>query len=254
MKKTKIWEGKQRFGLGPNQEKLQAILEYKNYKKITKKELIEIIKKYNISANPNYLIKSMLLKKRLISFKRGNYFIIPIKSIDKLVGISELEFINYFLESEYYIGLFNAYYHHGFTGQIPNKLFVFNTKFSGNKVILNFNIKFFKIKKGKLFGIEKKYPYSDIERTILDSLDYSNYLGGLDKVLDEIKEVSFDKNKLAKYAIRYKSIKIIKLVGILTNNKKLFNFVKQKKALSYYTTIRNTKLNLIDKKWKIRLI
>src|SRR3989344_1047137 len=144
--------------------------------------------------------------------------------------------------SEYYIGLYNAFNLHGFTEQIPNKMFVFNTKYSADKKILHYNFKFFKIKKDKLFGILKKYkyPYSDKERTIIDALDYPEYLGGLNEVIERIKISEYNKTRLIDYAIKYGSIKIIKLVGLLTNNNKLLNLLKNKKALSYYTTIKKS--------------
>jgi len=243
------------LGLSPNQERLQSILEYKKYKIIKRKDLINLILEHKISKNPEYLIKSMLQKGRLVFFKRENYIIIPISSINKAIALSEFELNEYILREDYYIGLFNAFNLHGFTEQIPNKMFVFNTKYSADKKILHYNFKFFKIKKDKLFGIFKnKYPYSDRERTIIDALEYPEYLGGLSEVIDRIKNAEFDKDKLINYAIRYNSIKIIKLVGILTGSNKLFSLLNKKKALSYYTTVKRTGTKLLDKKWKIRLI
>ncbi|MFH1209995.1 MAG: hypothetical protein V1663_04365 [archaeon] len=244
------------FGLSHNQERLQSILEYKRYKIIKRKDLIDLISKYKISENPVYLIKSMLQRGRLVSFKRENYIIIPINSVNKAVALSEFELNEYILGTEgYYIGLYNAFNLHGFTEQIPNKLFVFNTKYSADKQIIHYNFKFFKVKKDKMFGIIKnKYPYSDKERTIIDALEYPEYLGGLSEVIDRIKEVKFDKGKLINYAIRYNSIKIMKLVGMLTDSNKLFSLLNKDKALSYYTTVRKTMTKLLDKKWKLRLI
>lgn len=245
-----------REGLSPNREKLQSILEYKKYKIIGRNELIQLISKYKISKNPRYLIKSMLKSGRLVSFKRGSYIVIPISSIDKTVGLSNFEINDYILGTDnYYIGLYNAFNLHGFTEQIPNKIFVFNTKYSADKKILHYNFKFFKIKKEKLFGIFKeKYPYSDKERTIIDALEYSQYLGGLNEVINRIKNVSYDKQKLVEYALNYKSIKIMKLVGFLTGSNKIQEFLKNNKALSYYTTIKKSGMKQLDKKWKIRLI
>lgn len=244
------------FGLSPNQERIQSILEYKKYKTIKREDLIKLISEHNISKNPGYLIKSMLVKKRLISFKNGHYIIIPISSVNKSPALSDFELNEYLLGTEkYYIGLYNAFNLHGFTEQIPNKMFIFNTKYSADKKILHYNFKFFKVKKNKLFGIIKnKYPYSDKERTIIDSLDYPEYLGSLSEVIDRIKNVKFDKEKLINYAITYNSIKIMKLVGVLTNSNKLLSLLKKKKALSYYTTIKKTTTKLLDKKWKLRLI
>ena len=231
MKKTKD------LGLTPNQGRLQSILEYRKYKIIKRNDLISLISKYKISKNPKYLIKSMLQKKRLVFFKKGHYIVIPVSSVDKTIGIDNFELNEYFLESDdYYIGLYNAFNLHGFTEQIPTKLFVFNTKYSVDKKILHYNFKFFKIKKDKLFGVLRKYkyPYSDKERTIIDALEYPEYLGGLSEVMDRIKKVKYNKTSLIDYAIKYNSIKIIKLVGLLTNSNKLLNFLKKKKALSYY--------------------
>jgi|SRR3989344_3555556 len=244
-------------GLTPNQERLQSILEYKKYQIIKREALISLISKFKISKNPRYLIKSMLYKKRLIFFKKGHYIVIPVSSVDKTAGIDNFELNEHFLESyEYYIGLYNAFNLHGFTEQIPNKSFVFNTKYSADKRILHFKFKYFKIKKEKLFGIltKYKYPYSDRERTIVDALEYPEYLGGLSEVIDRIKKVKYNKIRLIEYAIRYNSIKIIKLVGLLTNSNKLLNLLKKRKALSYYTTIKKVNTKLINRKWKIRLI
>ncbi len=245
------------LSLTPNQGRLQSILEYKKCKVIKRNDLISLISKFKISKNPKYLIKSMLQKKRLVFFKKGHYIVVPVSSVDKTVGIDNFELNERFLESdEYYIGLYNAFNLHGFTEQIPTKLFVFNTKYSADKKILHYRYKFFKIKKDKLFGIFRKYkyPYSDKERTIIDVLEYPEYLGGLSEVLDRIKEAEYNKTRLIDYAIKYNSIKIIKLVGLLTNSNKLLNVLKKKNALSYYTTIKKTRTKLLDKKWRIRLI
>jgi len=244
------------FGLSPNQERIQSILEYKKYKTIKREDLISLISEHKISKNPKYLIKSMLQKGRLVYFKRGNYLIIPVSSVNKSTALSEFELNEYFLGTEaYYLGLYNAFNLHGFTEQIPNKLFVFNTKYSMDKQVLHYNLKFFKIKKYKLFGIIKnQYPYSDKERTIIDALDYPEYLGGLSEVMDRIKNVKFDKGKLINYAARYDSVKVMKLVGMLTHSDELFALLDKKGALSYYTTIKKTTTKLLDKKWKIRLI
>jgi len=242
-------------GLSPSQERLQSILEYKKYKILKRNDLINLISKYDISKNPKYLIKSMLHIRRLVSFKRGNYIIIPISSVSKEATLDEFEINEHILGEDYYIGLYNAFNLHGFTEQIPNKMFIFNTKYSADRKILHYNFKFFKVKRDKLFGIIKnKYPYSDKERTIIDALEYPGYLGGLSEVMDRIKNVKFDKDKLINYAIVYNSIKIMKLAGILTNSKKLLGLLNKKKAMSYYTTIRKTGTKLLDKKWKIRLI
>jgi|SRR3989344_277485 len=251
MKKTKEFSG-----LSPNQERIMSILEYKNTEIVTRVELIGLIKKYTKIKDIQDIIEKLQKKKRLIPIMKGIYMVVPFSSIDKKWSIEDYKIADYLLKENYYIGLCNAFNLHKFSEQIPNKLFIFNTKYSADKKILHYNFKFFKIKKDKLFGIFKKYkyPYSDKERTIIDTLDYPEYLGGLSEVMERIKNVEYDEARLIDYAIKYNSIKIIKIVGLLTNRNKLLNLLKKKKALSYYTTIKKTRTNLLDKKWKIRLI
>ena len=253
MKKTK--EKKNILGLSPNQERILSILEYKKVEIIERAELVSLIKKYLEIRDISDLITKLQAKKRLVPIKKGVYMVVPFSSINKQWALDEYEITDYLLKQEYYIGLFNAFNLHGFTEQIPNKMFVFNTKYSADKMILHYKFKFFKVKKDKLFGIfRNKYPYSDRERTIIDALEYPEYLGGLSEVIDRIKNARYNKGKLINYAIQYNSNKIIKLVGILTGSNKLFSLLKKKKARSYYTTVKRTRTKLLDKKWKIRLI
>ena len=243
-------------GLSPNQERIMSILEYKRIELIKRHELIDLIKKYEVSKNPEFLIKSLLRKKRLISIKNGVYLIVPLRAVDKKVGIDEYQTNKYLLgDIPYYIGLYNAFNKYHFTTQIPNMLFVFNTKYSGYKKILSIRIKYIKIKKDKLFGVtDEKYPYSDKERTIIDVLNYPKYLGRLKRLIDEINDSKYDKKKLIDYSIRYDSVKIMKIVGYMTKSPEIYRVLKKEGKLKYYTTIRKTKMDIIDKKWKIRFI
>src|SRR3989344_526409 len=250
MKNTRILAG-----FSPNQERFMNIVEYKKIEIITREELIKIIKKFTKIKYIQLMIEKLQKKKRIVSIKRGVYMVIPLRAIDKKFSLDNYQLADYLLKEDYYIGLYNAFNLHGFTEQIPTKLFVFNTKYSADKKILHYNFKFFKIKKDKLFGIVKeKYPYYDKERTIIDVLEYPEYLGGLSEVIDRIKQVNYNKVRLVDYATKYESIKIIQLVGLLTNGNKLLSLLKKKNALSYYTTIKKSRTKLLDKKWKIRLI
>ncbi len=241
---------KKTAGLSKNQEKLLSILEYKKLIFITRNELITIINKYIDVKNANKLILSMIKKNRLKSIIKAKYLVIPMRAINKKWTLSESEIIKFLMgDSQYYFGLGTAFNQHHFTEQIPNKLFIFNSKYSYNKHILNYYIKMIKIKKSRLFGFSNSdYPSSDKERTIIDALKYSSYLGGLDSVLDILKNIKFNQKKLEKYAIRYNSIKIIKLIGMITDSSKLYKYLKKNKKL-YYTSIKGIEKK--NKKWKI---
>ncbi|MFT4304785.1 MAG: type IV toxin-antitoxin system AbiEi family antitoxin domain-containing protein [Candidatus Woesearchaeota archaeon] len=240
-------------GLSPSEEQILSILEYKKIDIIKKEELINLIKKHVSIKDVDYLIEKLLYKKRIKIIKKGMYLVIPISSIDQNRSMDELKIINYLLEKDYYIGLYNAFNYHGFTEQIPNKTFIFNTKYSSEKEFLNHKFKFFKIKKSKIFGILKN-NYSDKERTIIDSLNYFEYFGNLSSVFEKIKLIKYNEKKLIDYSIKFNSIKVLKLIGYITNSEKIYNVLKKKNALSYYTTIKKTNMKLLHKKWKLRLI
>src|SRR3989344_6400129 len=181
-----------------------GILEYKKVEIITKEELLDLIEKYMKVKDPVDLIEKLLKKRKIVSIKKGIYMIVPFIALDKKWALDEYRIIDYLLKDNYYIGLYNAFNLHGFTEQIPNKLFIFNTKYSADKMILHYKFKFFKVKSNKLFGIiRNKYPYSYKERTIIDAIEYPAYLGGLSEVMNRIRNVKLDKNKLVNYAIKY---------------------------------------------------
>lgn len=240
-------------GLSPNQERIMGILEYKRIEIITKIELLNLIKEHMDVKDPIDLIEKLRKKRKLVSIKKGIYMIMPFIAIDKKWSLDEYKINNYLLKDNYYVGLYNAFHKYHFTTQVPNILFVFNTKYSGHKRIMNMRFKYIKIKKDKLFGItDEKYPYSDKERTIIDVLDYPEYFGGLGKIIHKIK--GYNKEKLIDYTIKYNSIKIMKIIGYLTNSSKIYKILKKGGKLNYYTTVKKTKLKIINKKWKIRLI
>jgi predicted transcriptional regulator of viral defense system len=252
---TKMKKTIENMGLSPNQERIMSILEYKKIEIVGRKELIVLIKKYLEIKDISDLITKLQSKKRLVPIKKGVYMIVPFSSVDKKWALDDYKIADYLLKQDYYIGLFNSFNFHGFTEQIPNKIFIFNTKYSADKKILHYRFKFFKVKREKIFGVtNNKYPYSDRERTIIDALEYPEYLGGLSEVIDRVNSSKYDKAKLIDYAIRYKSIKIMKLVGMLTKDLRLLGILKNKKALSYYTTLKRTGTKLLEKKWKLRLI
>src|SRR3989344_8082081 len=134
-------------GLSPNQEKIISILEYKKMEIITRDKLLKLIKKPMKIKDPSDLIEKLLKKSRLIIIKREIYMVVPLAAINKKWTLDEYQILDYLLKDKYYIGLYNAFNLHGFTEQIPNKVFIFNTRYSADKKILHFNVKFFKIKK-----------------------------------------------------------------------------------------------------------
>jgi len=239
-------------------KKIIGILEYQKIKFITTFDLINLINKYTDSKDPLQLIKYLKKQKRLISIKRNIYLYNSVSSLNNKVGVSEFEVNEAYLDGEsYYIGLLNAYNHHKLTTQLSNQLFVFNTKYNIEKKIFNFKIKYIQINKKVFFGIVKgKYLYSDLEKTIIDVLQYFKYIDKLENIINNIikNKDLINEKKLISYAKKYKSIKLLKLIGIITDNKELYNYLNKKDKFRYYTKIRNSGSKKWYRKWKIILI
>ena len=125
MKKTRKFTG-----LSPHQEKIMSILTYKKIEIITRSELIHLIKKHIKVKDVFDLIEKLQKKKNLVSLQRGIYMVIPFSAINKKWVLDEFRIIDYLLKEDYYIGLYHAFHLHGFTEQIPNNMFVFNTIYS----------------------------------------------------------------------------------------------------------------------------
>ena len=103
----------------------ELIDEYKEVQ--TALEIVELAdKRFELKIkDPIDLIEKLLKRNKLKIIRRGIYLVIPFSSINKTWSLSEFEINSYLLKNTpYYIGLFNAFYLHHFTGQIPNKMFV----------------------------------------------------------------------------------------------------------------------------------
>ncbi len=136
------------MGLSPNQERIMSILEYKKIDIIKRKDIISLIKKHLEIKDISDLITKLQNKKKIVPIKKSVYMVVPFFAVDRKWALDQFRIIDYLLD-EYYIGLYNAFNLHGFTEQIPNKTFVFNTKYSADKKILHYKFKFFKVKKDK---------------------------------------------------------------------------------------------------------
>ena len=244
----------EKTGLSKTQREILSILEYNDVKIISRDEIIRLIRKYNLSSNPSAFVLRLIKNKVLAKFKRKVYYVIPLGKFGGSSILSEYDLVTEYLgNNNYYFGLYSALYHFKLIDQIPNKLFVFNMNYSMNKKIKGYNIRFIKILNKKYFGIIKEaYFYSDMERTLIDTLYYSDIIP-LNQALEIFKTARYNFNKIFEYAKKYNSIKLFKLLGYITNNKKLYNYLKTKGLLNKYSTFNNTGKDELIQKWKIRL-
>jgi len=87
------------------------------------------------------------------------------------------------LDAKYYIGGFNALYHHGITQQIPNQFTVYNDKLSGKRNFGKLAVRFIKTQNENIIGFSRiKMTQRDavnmatLARTLLDLIrDWNRY-------------------------------------------------------------------------------
>lgn len=148
-----------------------------------KSEIEEIIKEYKrVFKSPlsiTNIIKYLSRHKYIKRIFQKYYYL---NSIDErkrgfcLYEDKELLFIVLNkLGIKWYVGLNSALYLNGKSWQVPRRLHILNSKFSGAKNILSLKVDFSKIKESLFFGLKKakttngvRYYYSTLAKTSLD--------------------------------------------------------------------------------------
>jgi predicted transcriptional regulator of viral defense system len=132
---------------------------------------------YNDSNKASKIIASLLRKKRLIRIEKGKYLLVPIKAPNQQWVPNEFVVAALWMgNNPYYIGYFTMYNYWGFTDQIPQTIYVLNTKKFSRTVIGGVRYEAIKIDQKKYYGIKKimiegeEVSISDKERTLVDMI------------------------------------------------------------------------------------
>ena len=161
------------------------------------------------------LLSRLSRKGRFIRLEKGKYILVPIKAPNQLWTPNEFITAKLWMgDVPYYIGYFTMYNYWGFTEQIPQIVFVLNTKKSRTKVIGNVQYKAVKIDKRKYYGIKKikiddeVVCVSDKERTLVDFIykpigSFGNIKSVLSNNLQKI-----DMDKFIKYLVVFPVISV----------------------------------------------
>ncbi|KXB07609.1 transcriptional regulator, partial [candidate division MSBL1 archaeon SCGC-AAA382M17] len=136
------------------------------------------------------------LKKKgwLDRMQRGKYVIVPLEAGESGTFTEHEFLIASELVSPYYIGFLSALNFHGLTEQTPISVFVATTKRVRNRTIHNIPYYFVTLKEEKFFGTKeysvagKTVIISDPEKTLIDCLDHLEYSGGIEQVVNGLKE------------------------------------------------------------------
>ena len=124
-------------------------------------------------------------------------------------------------EVPYYFGYFTAYYYWGLTEQVPQTMYMLNTKKSYTKIIGSTRYKAVKINKAKYYGVMKitveseEVNISDRERTLVDFV--YNPIGTFGNLKATIKNSieKIDINKFVDYLIQFPVMAVRKRAGYI---------------------------------------
>ena len=159
-------------------------------------------------------------KGRIQRVKRGHYLLIPAKAGYKTKWSEHVfAFIDALLD-EYYVGYWTALSYWGMTEQIPRTFFVATKKRRRNFNYEAVFIRFVTISPHKFFGWttetigEQEFRISDREKTIVDSLDLPQHVGG---VLEAVKGLAqdLDWNRVVEYTDKLRNRTVYKRLGYL---------------------------------------
>jgi predicted transcriptional regulator of viral defense system len=238
-------------------------IEYEKKRLITTQYVREIFGDAKKAAN---ILNRLTQKERFIQIEKGKYILVPIKAPNQLWVPNEFILAKLWMgDTPYYIGYFTMYNYWGFTEQVPQTVFVLNTKKSRTKIIGNVRYKAVKIDKRKYYGIKKikiddeTVCISDKERTLVDFI--YNPIGSFEnvkKVLDDnLRQINTD--RFVKYLISFPVVSVRKRAGYILEQlncrnsylKKIQKTIGSEKTYSLLDPSKPSRKGKLNKDWRI---
>jgi predicted transcriptional regulator of viral defense system len=188
----------------------------------------------------NEIVENLVDKGFLSRIERGKYC---------RANFRDENVIGTFLAKESAVAYWSALNLHGLTEQFPNKIFIQTTQIKKEVKFAGTTYQFIKIQQNKRVGIiftgygNYKYPITDIEKTIADCFDLSQYSGGFAELIRAFYNAKLNAKKLINYCDAVNNIAVIKRLGFLAelfDKNGLNSFVKFAKSKA------NRSYNLFD--------
>ena len=230
---------------------------------LSKKKAFTIDDAEQISNTKKEVLKVILsrLEKKgwLERIEKGKYIVIPLGAKKGKYTLNEFVLGSY-LVNPCNISYWSALNYYGFTEQIPRTVFIQTTSRKKHQEIKIFGIpyKIIRIKKEKIFGIEKVWlgdtqiNITDREKTIIDCLDKPQYTGGIIEVSKALRTEEYDKNILIRYAKKIQNSGVIRRLGYICEFLHIsINLpeIKTRNYLKLDPTLPKT--NKLDSKWHL---
>ncbi len=173
--------------LSGNEARLILQLEWDN---VSFMDIPAIRKLLRCSKSYAYFIAHSLIRKGWIEpIGKGHYLLIEAKrGYKKLAPRMSPYVITRTLNQAYYVGYLSAAYYHHLTTQLPRVLHIAVQRQRRPLTFKHVTVQFVTVTKKKFFGYEKakidneEVFVSDMEKTLLDSLDRPELVGGIEAV------------------------------------------------------------------------
>ncbi len=238
-------------------------IEYEKKKLITREYVRKIFGDAKKTAN---ILNRLTQKERFIKIEKGKYILVPIKAPDQLWIPNEFILAKLWMgDTSYYIGYFTMYNYWRFTEQIPQTVFVLNTKKSCTKIIGNIRYKAVKIDKRKYYGIEEikiddeTVCISDKERTLVDFIynPIGTFRNTKKVVNDNLQQINID--RFIKYLISFPVVAVRKRAGYILEQlncqnsylKKIQKTLGSEKTYSLLDPSKPSRKGKLNKDWRI---
>lgn len=176
--------------------------------------------------NLNEILENLVDKQILSRIERGKYC---------RANFRDENVIGTFIVKDSAVAYWSALNLHGLTEQFPNTIFIQTTHKKGDKSIFGTNYQFIRTIPSKRVGISSngygnhKYPITDVEKTIIDCFDMSQYSGGYAELIRAFSNANLFSAKLTEYCKAINSIAVIKRLGFLAEligKKNMTSFVR----------------------------
>ena len=173
----------------------------------------------------NLLLQRLTHKRILERIERGLYLYIPIEAGSRRVYSIDAFEVGCALAMPAAVAYWSALNHHGLTEQIPDVVFLATTasRFDPAPEVLDMRYRFIRVVPRKFFGLEplqagaKHAQVTDLEKTVVDTLDHPEYAGGMIEAAKAVQTGWSDlsSGKLLEYADRMENSAIHKRLGYL---------------------------------------
>jgi len=164
------------------------------------------------------------------------------------------------------IAYWSALYLHGLSSRFPSIVYIQTTQRKISKTIFGTTYHFITVPDRKFIGIitngygNLSYPISDVEKTIIDCFDLTQYSGGFDNLVQAFAQAKLNAQKLIHYCEVINNIAVIKRMGFLSE---LLEKKGLKEFISWARNQINERYNPIDaggpdigefeNSWRLRL-